>query len=343
MNALSLHPSSRLAASYSMALLKQVPDILLPAETTSFPGDRVNPIRHMIRKSFRRNSHDTSPRLVVSSLSNGYKFLHLLDAAKTTGSPEHKTVVDLIQRNTSRRKPPTPHPEPTPEPPTKHLLTRHPNPKYDPDEWFATTKQPRFFYSPAERPRSAKELGGSGIRRVPHVATTACDYPFLRTKKPQPMSLGVSLWRRSQQKQRWRTLCIEFEGDAARLARLEDEWEDLVAGGPGLGAAADGGATFAKSIAESLLFLNRVEILDNMDKMYRAAALNEIEDRERELAKKEAAAREKAARGESKAGGVRGNMRFTPGEKKKDWSSGSASVRRVLCQELDRRTVPRYR
>ncbi|TLS30101.1 hypothetical protein PpBr36_03846 [Pyricularia pennisetigena] len=279
------------------ALLKQVPAIVLPAQGTSLPGDRVNPVRHLIRKSFRRNKNETSRRLVVSCLSNGYKFLHLLNGAKIPASPEHKTVIDLIERNTSRRKPPTPRNEPTPEPPRKHLLTRHPNPAYDPDEWFEMSREPRFFYSPTDRPRPAEELGGSGIRRVPYVVSTATHDPFLRITKPEPISLSMAIRGRIKQKQRWADFRIDsFEYGGKRLAQLEDQWEDLVAGGPGLGAAADGGATYVETIMQSLRYLKRVEELDYLDKLHRAAALDQIESQERKLAEEEAAAREEAAR-----------------------------------------------
>ncbi|TLD30768.1 hypothetical protein PspLS_01779 [Pyricularia sp. CBS 133598] len=283
------------------ALLKQVPDIVLPAETTSFPGDRVNPVKHLIRQSFRRNKTAESARIVVSSLTNGYKYLHLLNGAKTADSPEHKSVVDLIQRNTLRRKPPTPRKEPMPEPPRKHLLTMHPNPRFDPEEWFRPSREPRFFYTPTDPPRQAHELGGSGIRRVPYLVQTSSLDPFLRMKKPQPMSLGRSLQRRARQKQRQTDLMTAFGGSDMRMAELEDEWEDLVAGGRFSGAKADGGATFVQTIEDSVMFLNRLEGLASMDRLQRAAALNEIENRERKLAEEEAAAREKNPKREATA------------------------------------------
>ena len=54
------------------ALLQQVPKISLPDDVVSGAG-AVNPIKHLIRKGFRRNRIDTSPRLVVPALQNGYK------------------------------------------------------------------------------------------------------------------------------------------------------------------------------------------------------------------------------------------------------------------------------
>ncbi|KAL8393732.1 hypothetical protein RB595_003466 [Gaeumannomyces hyphopodioides] len=79
------------------ALLRQVPQVVLPSAQTRGDGT-VNPIKHLIRKSFRRNKSYISPRLVTSSLSNGYKFLDLLSAAREPGSPAHKTVLDFLTR-----------------------------------------------------------------------------------------------------------------------------------------------------------------------------------------------------------------------------------------------------
>ncbi|EJT73790.1 hypothetical protein GGTG_07646 [Gaeumannomyces tritici R3-111a-1] len=79
------------------ALLRQVPQVVLPSAQTRGDGT-VNPIKHLIRKGFRRNKSYISPRLVTSSLSNGYKFLDLLSAAREPDSPAHKTVLDFLTR-----------------------------------------------------------------------------------------------------------------------------------------------------------------------------------------------------------------------------------------------------
>ncbi|KAI6288731.1 hypothetical protein MCOR27_000821 [Pyricularia oryzae] len=287
------------------ALLRQVPHIVLPAQGTSFPGDRVNPVRHLIRKSFQRNRNEDSARLVVSSLSNGYKFLHLLNGAKTTDSPEHKTVVDLIQRNMSRRKPPTPRKEPTPQAPRKYLITRIPNPRYDPGEWalLETGRESSGETNGETKPaRLASQLGGSGIRRVPYVAITAFQDPFLRMKKPQPLSLGMALKRRIEQRQARLDHRVKFKEGGKWMAALEDQWEDLIAGGGrGSGAVDDGEATYVEAIDLSIRFMDHIDEMDQLDQLHRAATLNVIEGRERALAEKEAADRALSEEGAARA------------------------------------------
>lgn len=57
------------------ALIQQALRVPLPDDVLKAPGleGPVHPIKHLIRKSFRRNKNDTSPRLVISALRNGYK------------------------------------------------------------------------------------------------------------------------------------------------------------------------------------------------------------------------------------------------------------------------------
>ena len=52
-------------------LLEQCPRIPLPADIP-YRG-AINPIKHLIRKRFKRNVSHTSPRLVVAALKAGYK------------------------------------------------------------------------------------------------------------------------------------------------------------------------------------------------------------------------------------------------------------------------------
>ena len=57
------------------ALIQQGVRVPLPDDVLRAPGleGPVHPSKHLIRKSFRRNRNDTSPRLVISALRNGYR------------------------------------------------------------------------------------------------------------------------------------------------------------------------------------------------------------------------------------------------------------------------------
>jgi hypothetical protein len=57
------------------ALIRQSVRVPLPDDVVRPPGleGPVHPLKHLVRKGFRRNKNDTSSRLVISALRNGYK------------------------------------------------------------------------------------------------------------------------------------------------------------------------------------------------------------------------------------------------------------------------------
>ncbi|KAF3068301.1 hypothetical protein GL218_08304 [Daldinia childiae] len=216
------------------ALLRQAPLIPLPDDLAT-PRGPVNPIKHLIRRAFRRNTSVTSPRLVYPALKAGYQILGLLQSATSSSleSPnaDHASILSFLRdRHDERsrslaakaihppysRTPPKPHSGPWPgaEP---LLVNVTPAPT-------AQNPNPKPVFAIPSRPRPASELGGSGRRRVPHI-DLASDTPFLRTKKPQPTYLSHILRHRIRKRvQRLESVQTLYENDIP-AAELEDNWE----------------------------------------------------------------------------------------------------------------------
>ncbi|KAI0113459.1 hypothetical protein F4814DRAFT_347324 [Daldinia grandis] len=216
------------------ALLRQALFIPLPDDLATSRGP-VNPIKHLIRRAFRRNTSVTSPRLVYPALKAGYKILGLLQSATSSSleSPnaDHNSILSFLRsRHDERgrslaakaihppysRTPPKPFSRPWPgaEP---LLVNVTPAPT-------AQNPNPKPVFEIPSRPRPASELGGSGRRRVPHI-DLASDTPFLRTKKPQPMYLSHILRHRIRKRvQRLDIVQSLYENDIP-AAELEDNWE----------------------------------------------------------------------------------------------------------------------
>lgn len=318
------------------ALLKQVPGIYLDDPRNSLPSDTVNPLKYMIRKVFRRNTTDISPRLVVSALSNGYKFLHLLHGAKTRNSPEHKTIVNILQRVASGRKPPkikTP-----PRPPRTPFLTKHLNPSFIADEWFSQPEEPRYFYTTTERPLPASALGGTGIRRVPFMAMTASGDPFMRTGNPQPAPLGFRHRRLTARRQKWIDYVKDLEGDSLYWAQREDEWDDLVAEA-GAEKDCEPEATFAHQIGQTLQYVERVRRIRKLDQLERGKVLYNLVKEETALAQAESIARADDPTGQMGGGLITyHNTNKGPSQSSKTKSTNP----RRKNEEVQKKQVARY-
>ncbi|KAI1653274.1 hypothetical protein F4813DRAFT_274912 [Daldinia decipiens] len=216
------------------ALLRQAPLIPLPDDLATSRGP-VSPIKHLIRRAFRRNTSVTSPRLVYPALKAGYQILGLLQSATSSSleSPnaDHTSILSFLRDRHDERSrslaakaihPPysrtPPKPSSGPWPSAEPLLvnvTPAPTPQ---------NPNPKPVFAIPSRPRPASELGGSGRRRIPHI-DLASDIPFLRTKKPQPMYLSHILRHRIRKRvQRLENVQSLYENDIP-AAELEDNWE----------------------------------------------------------------------------------------------------------------------
>ncbi|KAI2615786.1 hypothetical protein GGS26DRAFT_455959 [Hypomontagnella submonticulosa] len=235
------------------ALLNQAPQVQLPNDLATAWGPS-NPIKHLIRRAFRRNRADTSPRLVYPALKAGYQILALLRSAAsspsssaaskseseaTPASPspnaDYTSIIDFLRSRLAERnaslaakaaRPPhsrtPPKPSSAPRPDAAPLLVNI-APAPTPDN-----PHPKPVYVTPSRPRPASELGGSGRRHVPKI-DMASDFPFLRIKKPQPAQLNRVLTQKIRKRVARVNYMQELRDYELPDAKLEDQWEGAVA------------------------------------------------------------------------------------------------------------------
>ncbi|KAI1397717.1 hypothetical protein F4819DRAFT_503144 [Hypoxylon fuscum] len=222
------------------ALLQQAPRVPLPDDLATAWGPS-NPLAHLVRKAFRRNRTDTSPRLVYPALKAGYQMLSVLRSASTptpTTEPndDHTSIIQFLRERLAERqaslhaktlhapysRTPRP-PSSAPRPGTAPLLVNVAAPAT------AANPHPRPVYATPSRPRAAAELGGSGRRAVPRL-DMAADFPILRLTKPQPRALSRVLTQKIRRRVA-RTEAVGALRDGAMPdAEGEDDWDRLVAG-----------------------------------------------------------------------------------------------------------------
>ncbi|RYP44630.1 hypothetical protein DL768_008923 [Monosporascus sp. mg162] len=315
--------SSQCFALYR-ALLRETPHIPLPAEVREAWQPVADPLRHLVRRSFRRNRADTSPRLVYPALATGYRLLALLKNVARDASPPsaqeppsshaHATVLRfLAERQAERRRslaarethPPysrnPPKPSSAPREGTLPLLRR-----IGPSE-----------YETPHRPLPSSALGGTGRRRVPHV-DMAGDFAFLRLTKPQPALLSRILTQKIRRRQRRFDAAKAMGEEGVVDAELEDEWERSVRnlsenggrwegewertaremqGRRGGVVPETGETTYREELwRNGVQYVHEQLTREREDQVARARALRHLVIQERELAEKEKAERKAGRR-----------------------------------------------
>ncbi|KAI0835062.1 hypothetical protein F5Y06DRAFT_143259 [Hypoxylon sp. FL0890] len=220
------------------ALLRQAPRISLPDDLATAWGP-VNPIKHLVRRAFRRNRADTSPRIVYPALKAGYQILALLRSAasspsSTSPNADHDSITSFLRARLAERNrsltakethPPhsrnPPKPSTVPRPGTIPLLvdvTPAPTPQ---------NPNPKPVYDTPSRPRPASELGGTGRRKIPKI-DMASDFPILRITKPQPPVMSRVITQKARKRIARMGFVMAAWEEAIPDAELEDEWERSV-------------------------------------------------------------------------------------------------------------------
>ncbi|KAK4162941.1 hypothetical protein QBC43DRAFT_320732 [Cladorrhinum sp. PSN259] len=187
-----------------------------------------NPIRALIRNAFRRNRRDTSSRLVVSALKNGYRYLNLLSSAASSFSSDpasqsesYAEVMSFLRENTERVAKIKKEAEaeyasrPRIGPREGHvpIITKvskegESPPVYKPTQPFA-------------RPLSAIP---NGVRKVPRLDVSGY-VPFLRLYKPMSAYHERVVRQVSRKRMDRVRLLLEMQSDDLDIARQEDRWE----------------------------------------------------------------------------------------------------------------------
>jgi len=161
--------------------------------------------------------------LLGVSFRAGYEALDHLDAAAAgdTASTEFLTsLVSTLPPALSRPPPVKPRDPPPPHPSKKALACL-------PPELAELNVRPRKTVS--------------GVRRVP-ILCSANGVPFLRLKKPQPVSLSRILRQKIDRRQKVFDQMVLLDNYWLPIAQAEDDWDDLVIAECGTGAVLDEGA-----------------------------------------------------------------------------------------------------
>ncbi|KAL7621841.1 hypothetical protein AAE478_007341 [Parahypoxylon ruwenzoriense] len=305
-----------MASSFALyrALLQQARRVPLPADlAAAYP---TNPITWLVRRAFKRNRQDTSPRLVQPALKAGYRILALLQAAASSPSSkgenpsaDYVSVIQYLRERLAERQhsiaakvahPPysrNPERSSAPREGTIPLLVNVTPPPTPEDPY------PKPVYAIPSRPRPLSELGGTGRRKVPRL-DLASDFPFLRIGKPQSRVLSRVLTQKIKKRvarvETIQTLWEDFIPDAD----LEDQWEKMMAElmeqlGPAgrrearaIWAEMNNGQTFRQEIYWK--GIQHIQILlaqEREHQVARAEAMRELIKEEKALAEQEKAER----------------------------------------------------
>ncbi|KAJ1328201.1 hypothetical protein MN608_07537 [Microdochium nivale] len=133
-----------------------------------------NPLVELVRRTFKRNRADTSPRIVAPALHAGYRSLELLrDAAKTEGTPSRDQVVGLVREQLAIRQ--------RSHDARQAWLERHPPPPEDSDQ----PTEPHHDDQHRDKPRPLPLL----VRISPDPTP---ENPFPGSSTPRPTTRGRS-------------------------------------------------------------------------------------------------------------------------------------------------------
>ncbi|KAF7879066.1 hypothetical protein EAF04_000266 [Stromatinia cepivora] len=186
------------------ALLEQCLRVPIPAELQ--PKGPIHPLKHLVRKQFRRNVWEHSPKIVVAALKTGYEAEKLIRTAGDGDSDSRNQIYELLRY---RRAVAT----------TSALVPRPPKPKIRYPE--AIPGVPKLLEA---RPLPLEKL--SGLRHVPKFAKAMVSN-FLRIQKPQSPYLSRVLRDKIETRQK-RTDSRDRIEYLEEIAIAENTWEDII-------------------------------------------------------------------------------------------------------------------
>ncbi|KAF7894492.1 uncharacterized protein EAF01_009943 [Botrytis porri] len=185
-------------------LLEQCLRVPIPTELQ--PKGFTHPLKHLIRKQFRRNVREHSPKIVVAALKTGYEAEELIRAAGDGDVDSRHKIYELLHY----RKSVATQSALVPQPPK--LKIRYPE---------AIPGVPKLLET---RPLPFEKL--SGPRHVPKFAKAMVSN-FLRIQKPQSPYLSRVLRDKIDTRQK-RVNSRERIEYLEELAFAENTWEDLI-------------------------------------------------------------------------------------------------------------------
>ncbi|KAH6640383.1 hypothetical protein F5144DRAFT_91758 [Chaetomium tenue] len=271
------------------SLLRQGLRVPLPDElSTASPLGPANPIQTLVRNAFHRNKRDTSPRLVVSALKNGYRYLTLLSRAADPTSAEHAEALTFLRKNQARvvsLKAKAAEAAAT-------RISTAPIEGHAPLLKRVSVDGEPPVYEPALPPRPL-EAFKTGVRKPPTLAATL-GVPFLRFWKPQPRFLERVIRQKSQRRAKRIGRIIEMQGgEEMESAIEEDRWEGLVEKmlaekeGRSVMPTPRGENTYKQSLWDAISYLSYVSEMERVDLQARGEAMWKIVLTEQEMALQE--------------------------------------------------------
>ncbi|RAL63470.1 hypothetical protein DID88_003890 [Monilinia fructigena] len=186
------------------ALLEQCLRVPIPAELQ--PKGPIHPLKHLIRKQFRRNVREHSPRIVVAALKMGYENEKLIRTAGDGDPRSRSQIYELLRYRKNVAA-------------ASALVPQPPKPKIRYPE--AIPGAPKLL---EVRPLPFEKL--SGPRHVPKFAKAMVSN-FLRIQKPQSPYLSRVLRDKIDTRQK-RTDSRERIEYLEEIAIAENTWEDIV-------------------------------------------------------------------------------------------------------------------
>ncbi|KAK4236191.1 ubiquitin-conjugating enzyme [Achaetomium macrosporum] len=275
----------------SKSLIRQGMRVPLPDDlSTASPLGPRNPIKTLIRNGFRRNKRDTSPRLVVSALKNGYRYLTLLSRASDQSTPEHSSVLAFLRENQARILAIR---EKAAAEAAKRISTAPIEGRPTLIKKISADGEPPV-YAVAGPPRRLSSFR-SGVRKPPTLGATM-GVPFLRFKKPQPRFLERVLRQKSQRKEKRIAKILEMQAEVMDDAVAEDQWEELVAemlarknrrGKKAKKGEREDKSTYKQTLCDAVLSLSQIAERERQDLVARANAMWQIVLAEQDMALKE--------------------------------------------------------
>ncbi|OBT88233.1 hypothetical protein VE02_02799 [Pseudogymnoascus sp. 03VT05] len=188
------------------ALLSTCRQIKVPA---SFNRGPVPPIKHIIRRQFRRNAHVTSGPLVVAALRVGYEAEELLHTATTGSGAAHSKILNLLRgvqaQGDAARLENAENP-PLPAPPPKRIPEPYPG------------------HTPVIEQRPLPKSQLTGRRQVPKLVSANL-IPFMRFKKPQSEFLSRVLSDKIKLRQK-RNDHLDRLGGLLDMGSWEQMWDE---------------------------------------------------------------------------------------------------------------------
>ncbi|KAK0742993.1 hypothetical protein B0T18DRAFT_430369 [Schizothecium vesticola] len=238
---------------------------LRPLRHPSSPTGQ-NPLRALVTRSFTFHRRLTSPRLITSALSQGYRFLSLLTTESAAPAPTPRLLA-FLDANASRlaahradraalRAKYAPGPDLVP------LLTK------------VADNPPR--YEPTGLPRP---VAAGKVRWVPRFDDCQ-GIPFLRMRGRQSFVLSAVLNRKLGKRRERLELLEEMAGEGVQAGQEEDVWEGLVGEGEGRGEGTTWKAEARKGVGVVSGLLNK----EFKDMVARSRGYWKVLEQEREAA-----------------------------------------------------------